>query len=240
MPRLSVSAVLVLGLAAVSQAETVVQEPERDFGSWSEPSFVQVAETPLPGTGAIGYVPLTSPFDNPGVGMAPTPTIPTNPDCTVRQQTVVEIKRMRRSAARIAQMIQTEVLVMEKRKTYVEQMTSYLNDRIRELNKVKGELDQEYRWIEVSNQRINELAEKEKLIKMQDILSCLNNDAQNLQGKKETQVKEINSMQAQAAKLEASIDKIKQNIKTVNSGKPGQHAGQQQQQQGTQTQTQLF
>ena len=74
---------------------------------------------------------------------------------------------------------------MEKRKTYVEQMTSYINDRIRELNKVKGELEQENRWIQVgtarhfwscfwnprpspnvgqvSNERIAELAQKEKL-----------------------------------------------------------------------------
>lgn len=77
---------------------------------------------------------------------------------------------MRKAAARIASMIHTEVAIMEKRKTYVEQMTSYLNDRIRELNKVKSELAQEERWIEVSNQRIAELAEKEKLIKMQGML----------------------------------------------------------------------
>ena len=93
---------------------------------------------------------------------------------------------MRRSAARIAQMIQTEVAIMEKRKTYIEQMTSYLNDRIRELNKVKGELEQENKWIEVSNNRIAELAEREKLIKMQDIVSCLNSQAQRLGGQKDS------------------------------------------------------
>lgn len=49
---------------------------------------------------------------------------------------------MRAAAARIATMIQTEVILMEKRKTYVEQMTSYLNDRIRELNKVRGKTGQ--------------------------------------------------------------------------------------------------
>ena len=43
---------------------------------------------------------------------------------------------MRMSAARIAQSIQLEVEIMKKRKAYVEQMTAYLNDRIRELNKV--------------------------------------------------------------------------------------------------------
>lgn len=30
-----------------------------------------------------------------------------------------------------------EIQTMEKRKAYIEQMTQYLNDRIRELNKVK-------------------------------------------------------------------------------------------------------
>ena len=43
---------------------------------------------------------------------------------------------MRESAARIARMIAQEVVIMNKRKAYVEQMTTYLNDRIRELNKV--------------------------------------------------------------------------------------------------------
>lgn len=224
--RTTLATVLVAGLAAAATASAgTVQEPQMDFGSWNEPmSLMELEATTVPDAATIGYVPVAGAFDNPGVGVAPTPTIPTNPDCTVRPQTVVEIKRMRRSAARIAQMIQTEVTIMEKRKTYVEQMTSYLNDRIRELNKVKSELDQEYRWIEVSNQRINELAEKEKLIKMQDILSCLNTDAQNLQGKKQTQVQEINAMQSQAAVLERNIAKIKNNINSVNSGgKIGQH-----------------
>ncbi len=113
-----------------------------------------------------------------------------SPDCSVRPQTIVEIKRMRLDAARIAQMIQTEassffasrsaaahargalqVIIMEKRKTYVESMTAYLNDRIRELNKVKDELAQENRWIAMSNQRIAELAKKEKLVKMQGTAS---------------------------------------------------------------------
>jgi len=227
--RTSLASVLVAGLAAAATVSAgAVQEPQMDFGSWSEPSsLMEMEATTVPDAATIGYVPVSSAFDNPGVGVAPTPTIPTNPDCTVRPQTVVEIKRMRRSAARIAQMIQTEVTIMEKRKTYVEQMTSYLNDRIRELNKVKSELDQEYRWIEVSNQRINELAEKEKLIKMQDILSCLHTDAQNLQGKKQTQVQEITAMQSQAAILERNIEKIKANINNVNSGAgKGQHGQQ--------------
>lgn len=202
---------------AAGVAASAAEAPARDFGEWAEPaSFVEVAEVPVPG--AVGYIPVSSAFDNAGTTGKFVPTIPSNPDCTVRPQTVVEIKRMRRSAARIAQMITTEVVIMEKRKTYVEQMTAYLNDRIRELNKVKGELDQEYKWVEVSNQRIAELAQKEKLIKMQDILSCLNEDSANLQGKKNTQAQEISAMQTQAAKLERNILEIKNNIRSVNAG----------------------
>jgi len=69
----------------------------------------------------------------------------------VRPQTIVEIKRMRRAAARIAQMIQTEVIIMEKRKVYVEQMTSYLNDRIRELNKVRDPVSVRIVWFSATD-----------------------------------------------------------------------------------------
>lgn len=169
----------------------------------------------------LGYVPTSVPFDNPNTLSEPVPTIPSAPDCTVRPQTIVEIKRMRRSAARIAQMIQTEVAIMEKRKTYVEQMTAYLNDRIRELNKVKGELEQENRWIEVSNQRIAELAQKEKMIKMQDILSCLQADQQRLSGENQAKAKMISDITSQTTALQSSIAAIKKSIEDLNTGKKG-------------------
>jgi len=169
-------------------------------------------EPPLP------YAPTSSPYDNPATSMRPTPTIPTSTDCSVRPQTIVEIKRMRRAASRIAQMIQTEVVIMEKRKAYVEQMTSYLNDRIRELNRVKGELEQEHRWIELSNQRILELAQKEKLIKMQDILACLNADQMRLQGARLSQTQSIAALTSRAQGLQASIAQIQGNIKQVAYG----------------------
>jgi len=174
---------------------------------------------PLPAT--IGYVPTSVAYDNPGTNSHPTPSIPSSPDCTVRPQTIVEIKRMRRAAARIATMIQTEVLIMEKRKTYVEQMTAYLNDRIRELNKVKSELDQESRWIELSNQRIQELAQKEKLIKMQDILMCLNNDSLRLQGQKQSQTNAIQLLTTQTQTIQQTIAQIENNIKAVTGNVPG-------------------
>jgi vacuolar-type H+-ATPase subunit I/STV1 len=174
----------------------------------------------LPDAASLGYVPTTVPYDNPGTLSKPTPTIPSTPDCTVRPQTIVEIKRMRRAAARIAQMIQTEVIIMEKRKTYVEQMTAYLNDRIRELNKVKSELDQENRWIELSNQRIKELAEKEKLIKMEDILACLRNDQERLAGAKLSQTDAIQQLTTKTSQIQQTINQIQQNIRSVSGTSP--------------------
>jgi len=173
----------------------------------------------LPDTANIGYVPTAVPYDNPATLANPVPVIPINKDCTVRPQTIVEIKRMRRSAARVAQMIQTEVRIMEKRKTYIEQMTSYLNDRIRELNKVKSDLAQELKWIEISNQRISELANREKLIKMQDILTCLQSDQQRLQGNKDSQVSQIKSLEQQTAEVQNNINIIKQKIQITTTGK---------------------
>jgi len=174
----------------------------------------------LPDPATLGYVPTSVPFDNPGTLSKPTPSIPSTPDCTVRPQTIVEIKRMRRAAARIAQMIQTEVIIMEKRKTYVEQMTAYLNDRIRELNKVKSELDQENRWIELSNQRIKELAEKEKLIKMEDILACLRNDQERLAGAKLSQTDAITQLTQKTNSIQQTINQIQMNIRSVAGNSP--------------------
>lgn len=202
-------------------AENKIQEPQKSFTHWKEPALVETEEQFLPEPANIGYVPNGVPFDNPSSTLTKrTPTIPSSPDCTIRPQTVVEIKRMRRAAARIAQMIQTEVTIMEKRKTYVEQMTAYLNDRIRELNKVKGELEQENRWIEISNQRIEELAQKEKLIKMQDVMSCLSGEQQRLQGAKSSQTRQIMELRRQTNSLQTNIANIKKTIDAVSSGKP--------------------
>lgn len=172
-----------------------------------------------------GYVPTSTPFDNPKTLTERTPTIPNAPDCTVRPQTVVEIQRMRESASRIAQMIEAEVIIMNKRKAFVEQMTGYLNDRIRELNKVKSELAEETRWIEVSTNRIQELAEREKLIKMQDILACLNSGRSEMSAESNSQSSTITNLQAQAKEVEARIAKIKKSIESAQAGKKGGEEG---------------
>jgi septation ring formation regulator EzrA len=126
---------------------------------------------------------------------------------------------MRESASRIAQMIEAEVQIMNKRKTFVEQMTTYLNDRIRELNKVKGELAEETRWIEVSTNRIQELAEREKLVKMQDILACLNGDKQTLSSESTAQASTISALKSQSEAVSKRITEIKKRIEAVQAGK---------------------
>ena len=104
------------------------------------------------------YVPESGPMDNPATYTLPTRTLPQSPTCTVRGQTVFEIRKMRADAKQIGLSIMYEIQVMEKRKAYIEQMTQYLNDRIRELNKVKFDLAAEQKWISISNARISELA----------------------------------------------------------------------------------
>jgi len=168
--------------------------------------------------GVPGYVPTSTPFDNPKTLTDRIATIPNSPDCSVRPQTVVEIQRMRESASRIAQMIEAEVQIMNKRKTFVEQMTTYLNDRIRELNKVKSELAEETRWIEVSTNRIQELAEREKLVKMQDILACLNGDKVNLSSETNAQKSTIEALKSQSEAVQKRIADIKAKIEAAAAG----------------------
>jgi len=116
-------------------------------------------------------------------------------------------------------MIEAEVQIMNKRKAFVEQMTTYLNDRIKELNKVKSELAEETRWIEVSTNRIQELAEREKLIKMQDILSCLNSDKQTLTSESTAQSSTIAALKSQSDAVQKRITEIKAKIEAANAGK---------------------
>jgi len=122
-------------------------------------------------------------------------------------------------------MIEAEVQIMNKRKAFVEQMTSYLNDRIRELNKVKSELAEETRWIEVSTNRIQELAEREKLVKMQDILACLNNDKATLSSEAGTQSSTIKALQDQSKEVETHIKDIKSKIEAAQAGKAAKGGG---------------
>jgi len=165
-----------------------------------------------------GYIPTSTPFDNPSSSLSsPVKALPSVPDCSVRPQTVVEIERMRHSASQIAVMMQSETLVMNKRKAYVEQMTNYLNDRIKELNKVKSELLQETRWLDLSSNRIAELEEKEKLIKLQDIQSCLNDQTSRTTTEGKTTTASLADIATQAASVQKSINAIVARMAAINS-----------------------
>lgn len=167
------------------------------------------------------YLPEAGEYSNPSAETKLVPTIPNTPQCTVRGQTIFEIRKMRADAKQIGVSIMYEIQTMEKRKAYIEQMTAYLNDRIRELNKVKRDLAAEQKWIGVSNQRIAELAQKEKLIKLQDVMACIKSEQSRLTGESATKTTALATMDAQAKALEANIGAIrgKMNGLVADAGK---------------------
>jgi len=173
------------------------------------------------GGGAVAtYLPDSGPYDNPVTDITPTKTLPETPSCTIRGQTIFEIRKMRADANQIGMAIMYEIQIMEKRKAYVEQMTSYLNDRIRELNKVKTDLAAEQKWIEVSNARITELAQKEKLIKLQDVMSCIKGEQHRLTGDATNKQNSIKSLNTQASAITANINSIKTKIDQIIASTP--------------------
>merc|ERR1719453_697812 len=123
-------------------------------------------------TGA-GYTPDTGVFDNAATSLDAIPTIAEAPHCTVKPETVLEVHKMRSSALQIKNQIDYEVHNMEKRKAYVEQMTTYLNDRIRELNKVKLSIKSEEKFIALAEQRTSKLQHEEDLINGKNIAATL-------------------------------------------------------------------
>jgi len=210
-----------------SNAAPAVLEPIYPVAS--DPSLLSVGERTnamfhtqdIPAFGlpsVAGYIPESTPFDNPSTSYTPTPTIPNTPECAVRPQTVVEIQRMRESASKIAQMMQEETIVMNKRKSYVEQMTNYLNDRIRELNKVKAELSQELRWLELSSNRIAELEQREKLVKLQDVKICLTDLGTRSTTDASAVATQLANINTQTTAVNTQISTIKSKISSIQGG----------------------
>jgi len=204
---------------SVAHDTSLIQEvqsiEDHDFGD----DYISALEIGAQVEQISSYVPESGPYDNPATDITPTPTIPSSPTCTVRGQTIFEIRKMRADAKQIGLSIMYEIQTMEKRKAYIEQMTSYLNDRIRELNKVKRDLAAEQKWIQVSNQRISELAQKEKLIKLQDVMSCIKNEQDRLLGERGTKSVAIANMAKQAATLENNIKGIRAKMESITGGK---------------------
>jgi len=215
---------LVLSFSLVHANEDMELLKEMDEITGDDLAFLQVEQDAL-----ATYLPESGPYDNPATDITPTQTIPSSPTCTIRGQTIFEIRKMRADAKQIGMAIMYEIQTMEKRKAYIEAMTSYLNDRIRELNKVKHDLAAEQKWIQVSNARIAELAQKEKLIKLQDVMSCIKSEQERLSGDSATKQQSISSLTTQAQVLEGNIQKIRTQMDTITkagvTGVAGQPVG---------------
>jgi len=226
----------LLNPVTAEHLQLLEQLPEHKFGD-QYASFVEIGSKvqshlaaqaglgveAMAGEGAVGssalatYLPDSGPYDNPATDTIPVATIPSTPACTIRGQTIFEIRKMRADAKQIGMSIMYEIQTMEKRKTYIEQMTAYLNDRIRELNKVKRDLAAEQKWIQVSNQRIAELAQKEKLIKLQDVMSCIKSESERLAGEKGSKTAALTAMGKEAAALETNIKGIRTQMDAVTA-----------------------
>jgi len=219
---------VVGAFAAVDEVELL---PEQDFSEFSSllqtqervSAHLEAQEKADPALAT--YLPDSGPYDNPATDTTPVNTIPSTPSCTVRGQTIFEIRKMRADAKQIGMSIMYEIQTMEKRKAYIEQMTAYLNDRIRELNKVKRDLAAEQKWIQVSNQRIAELAQKEKLIKLQDVMACIKSESARLNGEKGTKESSLSAMGKQTAALEATIKGIRDSMESTVKAAGAEAAG---------------
>merc|ERR1712100_883779 len=97
---------------------------------------------------------------------------------------------------------------MEKRKAYVEQMTSYLNDRIRELNKVKNSIKQEQKFISLAEQRVNKLSHEEDLIKVKDVIDCLKGEQESSTGAAKNHATVLKNMVAKQSAIKAKVSAV--------------------------------
>jgi len=171
--------------------------------------------------GLSGYVPLAPPYTNPDdQGLTSfANSIPVATECTVRPQTIIEIEKVRKSAAQLAANIGIEGNNIARRKAYIEAMSAYLNERIRDLNKVKAELAEELRWVQMTNEQINLLNAREKQMKLQDILSCMNADRRQLSGKKKEQDNMVAAMKKNSDEIIASMTATQNTINAIQDGR---------------------
>src|SRR5690606_9817594 len=108
--------------------------------------------------------------------------IPALPHCAITPQTITEIMAMRADSKKIADSVDAESKNCDARRKYVGDLTNFLNVWIMELNRLKRDLNSCDKYIKLSTERINQLAVKEKLIKIEDVINCLNNDAKDSTG----------------------------------------------------------
>jgi len=153
-----------------------------------------------------------TPGDNPAITTEPVTRLNDHGKCKVRPQTAVLIQKMRDGAKKMAAMVQKEVVIAAKRRAYIEQMTNYINDRIRELNKVKAELKEEITWIETTNDRIAAVAQQEKIARYEDITKCLKTQTSNMEVKHGQSAQVITGLDMKSHIAAAELAKIKKRI----------------------------
>lgn len=173
--------------------------------------------TALDPNGLAGYPVDQTPYDNPGTNTQLIRALPENPQCTVSPQAVFEIQKLRKNSLVYARAMKDEAVLMAKRKAYIEQMTTYINDRIVELNKVKKELKQEVKWSAMTNARIHQFALKEKQLKINDILACVRNEQANLAGKRASSSKNLAQLQRSASAVNSAVTSYSHEMASIES-----------------------
>jgi hypothetical protein len=133
-------------------------------------------------------------------------------------QTAIEIQRMRREVEQHRHEMVFERQAMERRKAYIESMTAFLNTRIMELNKVKSNLKSEKKWLELTENKIAQLEEKQRLVKLHDIMTCLKNEEQfnTAQATQRTTMSE--GMKAKADAITAALADLATKSEAIEKG----------------------
>jgi len=139
--------------------------------------------------------------------------IPTTPTCSLRPMAVNEIAKLRLKYSDLQSHISREQTHAFSRKQYIKRMTAYLNSKIEELNTVKSELELEEKWLKVSDQRLKSYQQKEKLIKLEDVLKCLTKTRDVSEKNKASHDSAIEDLTKQKSEVEAALEKIKTDLK---------------------------
>mmetsp|Transcript_10013 Transcript_10013/g.18210 ORF Transcript_10013/g.18210 Transcript_10013/m.18210 type:complete len:225 (+) Transcript_10013:25-699(+) len=139
--------------------------------------------------------------------------------CNVRPQTIIAIQKLRAKQVSLIGQLQERAVTSRKRKEYVQGMTAYINARIMEMNKVKEDLEQELKWMEVTKHHVEEITERQKLMKLQDVSNCISKSSKGTEktaskGKEEVE----KNLKKQIDAAQKSIDDLKKKMSASLKG----------------------
>eukprot|EP00466_Bigelowiella_natans_P002748 jgi/Bigna1/70203/fgenesh1_pg.11_\ len=162
-----------------------------------------------------GYLGASDVVDQPGSNLTkkvPTIDMPFASTCHVRPATIEALGELDRVQAKLLGKLDRESFFTNKRKQYVREMTELINSKIKQLNQVKNELDQELQWINVTKEHVQEISEKKKLMQLTDKQKCV----QQSGGKEEGGEKKKEKEEVEKT-LTSQIDEVKKNIKDIKA-----------------------